>query len=440
MAIPFPGRGHINPTLNLCEMLASKGDHILISVVVTEEWLGLLGSDAEKNTNFQFATIPNVLPLEIGRGADWLGFIEATFTKLEVPFMRLLDQLEPPPSVVVFDTYMPWVVGFGNRRNIPVASFWSMSASVLSVFPHFDLLVRNGHFPANLSERGNDIVTCIPGLPPTRISDLPGIYHGDGHKHLPRALEVISCASKAQYHLVASTYELEAHIIDALKLTFPVPLYSIGPAIPYFRLKEREKISADYVEWLDSQPKASVLYISQGSFLSIPGAQMEEIIAGMRESGVRFFWVGRGEASRIREGCGGKGLVVPWCDQLKVMCHPSVGGIWSHCGWNSTKEGIFAGLPFLTFPIFWDQFPSSKSIVEDYKIGWRVSRGVGGEEHVVKRDKIAALVKRFMDLGSEEGKLMRKRAKELGEECRRAISEGGSADTDIRAFLQQISG
>ncbi|XAR58877.1 hypothetical protein NMG60_11014445 [Bertholletia excelsa] len=438
--MPYPGRGHINAMLNFCEILASKGEHILISVVVTEEWLGLLGSDAEKPTNCRFATIPNVLPSEIGRGADWLGFVEATLTKLEEPFVRLLDRLEPSPRVVVYDTYMPWVVGVGNRRNIPVASFWTMSASVFSVLFHFDLLVRNGHFPANLSERGNDIVTCIPGLPATRISDLPTFYDGDGHKHLPRALEAISCVSKAQYHLFTSTYELEAHVIDALKVTFPVPIYSIGLVIPYFRLGEREKISADYVEWLDSQPEASVLYISQGSFLSVSGAQMEEIIAGVRESGVRFFWVGRGEASLTRERCGDNGLVVPWCDQLKVLCHPSVGGIWSHCGWNSTKEAVFAGLPFLTYPIFWDQMPNSKTIVEDWKIGWRISRRAGEEQHMVKRDEIAALVKRLMDLGSEEGRLMRKRAKELGEECRRSISEGGSAETEIRAFLQQISG
>ncbi|GFZ13433.1 UDP-Glycosyltransferase superfamily protein [Actinidia rufa] len=377
-----------------------------ITFVVTEEWLGLLGFDPKPAT-VRFATVPNVVPSEIGRGTDFPGFLEATLTKLQEPFERLLDRLElPKPSVIVYDTYLTWVVGVGNRRHIPVASFWTMSASVLALFHHFDLVVQNGQFPADVSERGNELVEYIPGIPPTRIADLPTIFYGDGLKVLHRALEAISLVPKAQYLLLTSVYELEAHTIDSLRKTIPIPLYSIGPAIPYFKLEDNDNDN-NYVQWLNSQPKSSVLYISQ--------------------------------ASRIKEACGGEGVVVPWCDQLKVLCHPSIGGFWTHCGWNSTKEGVFGGVPFLTYPIFWDQIPNSKTIVDDWKIGWKVRKGMGEEMHLVTREEIAGLVQRFMDLESEEGKEMRRRAKELREVSRKATSKGGSADTDIDAFIRDIS-
>ena len=61
VAMPFPGRGHINPMMNLCKLLASRKPDILITIVVTEEWLGFIGSDA-KPDNIQFASIPNVTP------------------------------------------------------------------------------------------------------------------------------------------------------------------------------------------------------------------------------------------------------------------------------------------------------------------------------------------------------------------------------------------
>ena len=109
---------------------------------------------------------------------------------------------------------------------------------------------------------------------------------------------------------------------------------------------------------------------------------MDEIAAGLRNSGVRFLWVACGEASRLKESCGDLGLVVPWCDQLKVLCHSSVGGFWTQCGWNSTLEAIFAGVPMLTFPLFMDQVPISRRIVEDWKIGWRVKRSTVGSENV----------------------------------------------------------
>uniref|UniRef100_F6GUL5 UDP-glycosyltransferase 87A1 n=2 Tax=Vitis vinifera TaxID=29760 RepID=F6GUL5_VITVI len=252
-----------------------------------------------------------------------------------------------------------------------------------------------------------------------------------------------SWVPKAQYLVFTSVYELEHEALDALKRKFSFPVYTLGPTIPYFNLGDESKVATthsdlNYMKWLDSQPKASVLYISLGSFLSVSSAQMDEIAAGLRSSGVRFLWVGRDKASQLQEGCGDGGLVVPWCDQLKVLSHSSVGGFWSHCGWNSTLEAVFAGVPMLTFPIFWDQVPNSKKIVEDWKIGWRVKREVGWQ-NLVTREEISGLVKRFMDLESIEVKEMRKRAKDLEEVCRGAIAKGGSTDTNLDAFLSHIS-
>ncbi|KAL6979037.1 7-deoxyloganetin glucosyltransferase [Sarracenia purpurea var. burkii] len=258
-------------------------------------------------------------------------------------------------------------------------------------------------------------------------------------------LKAIASVSKAQYLLVTSIYELEALTFDALKTTIPIPIYSVGLAIPYFKLghdtplSKGEINSINYMQWLDSQPKASVLYISHGSFLSISRAQMEEIIVGVNRSSVRFLWVASGDqSSQIKGDCGEKGMMVPWCDQLRVLRHNSIGGFWSHCGWNSTKEGVFAGLPFLTCPISFDQFMNSKTIVEDWKIGWKVRQGMSAEEHLVTREEISGLVQRFMNLESEEGKEIRARAKELQQICQRATWKGGSAEIGIDAFVQNI--
>ncbi|KAK4360818.1 hypothetical protein RND71_019770 [Anisodus tanguticus] len=208
----------------------------------------------------------------------------------------------------------------------------------------------------------------------------------------------------------------------------------------------------DYLSWLDDQPKDSVLYISQGSFLSVSNEQLDEIIEGVHISSIPTFWVSRdgvGNGNRgiavpfcdqLRVLChgvgnGNRGIAVPWCDQLRVLCHPSVGGFWSHCGWNSTKEGAFAGVPFLTFPIAADQVTNSKLIVEDWKIGWRLNNE---SENLIKRDEIALLVQRFMELDSNQGREMRRRAMEIRKICREAI-EGGAVEGNIDKFIRDIS-
>ena len=257
-------------------------------------------------------------------------------------------------------------------------------------------------------------------------------------------MECISRVPKAQYLLLTSVYGLEPQASDTLNAIFPFPVYPIGPAIPYLELEHNSSITRthnipNYLQWLDSHPASSVLYISLGSFLSVSGTQMDEIAAGLRNSGVRFLWVACGEASRLKESCGDLGLVVPWCDQLKVLCHSSVGGFWTHCGWNSTLEAIFAGVPMPTFPLFMDQVPISRRIVEDWKIGWRVKRSTVGSEMSVTKEEISELVQRFMNLESGEGKELRERARGLKDICRQAIVEGGSSYTNLDAFLEAIS-
>uniref|UniRef100_A0A7N2KNP5 Uncharacterized protein n=1 Tax=Quercus lobata TaxID=97700 RepID=A0A7N2KNP5_QUELO len=152
VAMPNPGRGHINPMMNLCKTLASKNSNILVTFVVTEEWLGFIGSDP-KPDNIRFGTIPNVIPSELVRAADIYAFAEAVRTKLEAPFVRLLDRLEPPVTVIMADTFLSWAVGVGNRRKIPVASFWPMASSMFTIIQHVDLLVKNGHFPADSGDK-----------------------------------------------------------------------------------------------------------------------------------------------------------------------------------------------------------------------------------------------------------------------------------------------
>ncbi|KAL7598187.1 UDP-glycosyltransferase 87A2 [Lactuca sativa] len=439
VAIPYPGRGHINPMMNLCKLIAlRRPSDFLVTFVVTEEWLGFIGSEP-KPTNICFATIPNVIPSEVNRAADFPGFINATQTKMEDPIEQLLRQMEVPASVLLYDTYLIWVINLGNRMNIPVASLFTMSATVFSLTYYYDLLLKNGHVGDNFSEKTEEEVDYIPGVRPIRVADLVTGFNGNGKEVLPVTLQAISMATKAQFLLFVSVYELESQVIDAIKSELSIPIYAIGPAVPYFNLDniENDQNTPDYIKWLDHQPNGSVLYISQGSFLSVSNAQLEEIIGGVRDSGVRYMWIARGDGiSRFKHENDENALVIPWCDQLRVLCHGSIGAFWSHCGWNSTKEGAFSGVPMLTFPIFWDQVPNSKMIVEDWKMGKRVRTEEG---NLVTREEIAKLIKCFMDRESEEGKEMRRRALEVKKISRQAIEEGGSAQIDIDSFINDIS-
>ncbi|XP_010032972.2 UDP-glycosyltransferase 87A1 [Eucalyptus grandis] len=390
VAMPYPGRGHINPVMNLCKILSSRVPDITITFVVTEEWLGLIGSES-RPANISLAAIPNVLPSELVRAQHYDEFIDAVFAKMGGPFEELLDQLRPLPTVIVADAFLSWALRAGNRRNIPVALFCPSAAWDFSLFYHFHLLEQHGHFPVDLSEKGDEQVDYIPGLPPTRLADL--ISSGTIDLFLQHVLDAFSIVHEAKYLLLATVYEVEHLAVNSLKASLSFPVYTIGPTIHFSRLADDSFLNDfDYLKWLDCQPSDSVLYISLGSFLSVSSSKMDEIAGCLRNSGIRFMWVAREEASRLRGLCGNRGIVMPWCDQLRVLSHSSVGGFWTHCGWNSIGEAIFAGVPLLAYPITMDQGGNATLVVEDWKVGWRVGREITG------------LLRKFMDLEDDESK------------------------------------
>ncbi|KAF6172559.1 hypothetical protein GIB67_007072 [Kingdonia uniflora] len=136
----------------------------------------------------------------------------------------------------------------------------------------------------------------------------------------------------------------------------------------------------------------------------VSSEQLEEIVAEVRSSRVQYLWVPR--------------------------------GFWTHCGWNSTMEGAFAGVPMLTLPILFNQVPNAKQIVDDWKIGVRVKES--RSEVMVKREDIAMTVQRFMNLDGDGSQEMRRRASEIIETCQLALANGGSSASTLSAFVREI--
>jgi hypothetical protein len=163
VAVPYPGRGHVNAMLSLSRLLAARGAEV--TFVVTEEWLGLILSSSAAATplpaGIRLRAIPTVIPSEHGRAADHTGFLDAVATEMEAPFERLLDRLDAeqglPVAALVADSYVPWVVGVGNRRGVPVCSLFPMSASFFYAYHQSDSLqpcLAHEHGPAARATAG----------------------------------------------------------------------------------------------------------------------------------------------------------------------------------------------------------------------------------------------------------------------------------------------
>lgn len=168
-------------------------------------------------------------------------------------------------------------------------------------------------------------------------------------------------------------------------------------------------------------------------------SQLDEIALGLAVSEVRFLWILREQSPRVQELVGDtdRGMILPWCEQLMVLCHPSVGGFLTHCGMNSTLEAVFTGVPMLALPLFFDQPIDGRLIVEEWKIGLEL-RDWTDKDRLIRSEEIARAVKRLMACDEAETKAIRRRALEWKEVSRRAVNKGGSSYHNLSSLMEML--
>ncbi|KAL0315551.1 UNVERIFIED_CONTAM: UDP-glycosyltransferase 73C4 [Sesamum radiatum] len=272
--------------------------------------------------------------------------------------------------------------------------------------------------------------------------------------------------SEAFGAIVANTFEeLESEYIKEYKKAIGKGVWCVGPVAlcnkDYADKVERgnKLVSADeneyYLKWLDSKEPGSVIYVCLGSQSCPATLQLIELALALEASNRPFIWVLRNASEesqkwileeKFEERIKDRGLLIrSWAPQVLILSHPSIGAFLTHCGGNSMVEGMTAGVPMLTWPVFSDTFRNEKLIVNVIKMGVRVGvekpvfLGEDEDEHrvQVKKDEIKRAIEKLMS-GGEEGKEMRKRAKELGEMAERAVEEGGSSYLNVTLFIQDV--
>ncbi|KAI4342339.1 hypothetical protein MLD38_026977 [Melastoma candidum] len=263
--------------------------------------------------------------------------------------------------------------------------------------------------------------------------------------------------------LINSFFDLEGSYVEYFRkkmgrswVVGPVSLCNEAMEDKLGRGKKADIDRVSCLSWLDGKGEKEVIYVSFGSLARMSMSQLVEIAHGLESSGCSFIWVignvraeERGEdwmpaGFEERIARTGKGLLIRgWAPQLVILEHPSVGGFLTHCGWNSTLEGVTAGVPMVTFPITAEQFFNEKLVTDVLGIGVKVgsrdwSSWSTEAKEPVGREKIERAVRRVMRGGGEQADEMRKRAGELARKAREAVEEGGSSWEDARGLVAEL--
>lgn len=475
--MPLMSPGHLIPMVDMGRLLARHG--VVVTVVTTPLNAARFDSTIQRERSqsglriqlltLQFPSLEAGLPEgcesmdQLPSRASVKNFFAAA-AMLRQPFERLLATLQPPASCVVSGKNLPWTVDTCRRFRIPRIFFDGMGCFSSSCT---HVLETSRVHDAVVSDSESFLVPGIPHRVELTRRKLPENLNPRS-PDLTEVRDSIRAADAAADGILVNTFEdLEADYVEDYKRVKGNNVWCIGPVSACnkseFDMTDRGQEMATkkdvngWLKWLDSWEPGSVIYACLGSICGLKPWQLKELGLGLEASEKPFIWVIRGgekysegiEEWLLEEGfeerTSGRGLVIRgWAPQVLILSHPSIGGLLTHCGWNSTLEGVHAGVPLLTCPLFAEQFVNEGLVVDVLGVGVRVGVEAavtwGLEDKaglVIKREGVKKAVEKVTEHG-EEAMERRNKARELGKMAQMAIEDGGSSYLNMERFIQFV--
>ncbi|KAL8160548.1 hypothetical protein V2J09_002085 [Rumex salicifolius] len=459
LLVSLAAQGHMNPMLMLGKRLHSKGLHVTFATTEVSRHRVLNHSNTTASDSFFNISGVNLeffydgLSLYSDR-SDYDQYLRTVDRFGRASLTGLIRDLHSRPipkiSCIVNNPFVPWVADVAADLRIPCAMLWIQPCSLFSLYYRF----YNKISPFDFIPQDEIEAVDIPGLPLLHTVDLPSfIMPSNSLKSIDMVLSLaLKPTTNINWILANSFNELE---IEPIRLVSGlVPIKPVGPLVSNSLFSDDNdeeddvgfdmwKVDESCIEWLNRQRPGSVVYVSFGSLLNLPGESQASIATALKKTKMPFLWVmksaefgvtdGAGSLTKALTEAGEQGRVVTWCPQSRVLKHPAVGCFLTHCGWSSVLEALTAGVPLVCFPQWTDQPTNAKLVEEVFGVGLRLwpnkEGGVGAEE--VERCIEDVMV-------GPDAESIRARAAEWKTAAREAMADGGSSDTNIQWFIDEV--
>uniref|UniRef100_A0ACD6A002 Uncharacterized protein n=1 Tax=Avena sativa TaxID=4498 RepID=A0ACD6A002_AVESA len=363
-----PDAGHLIPLCELARRLVEH--HGFAATIVTFHSLS------------ERQTLPSCLPASVGIAAlpgvqiDDLpaealrGTVLAEIIRRSLPSLRtLLHSISSttPIAALVPDFICTMALPLAAELGLPAYIFVPSNVTFLYLM-HRLVELHEGASPGEYRDLPEPLE--MPGGLSLRRADLPEGHRSSKAPAYARLLAAGRRYSLADGFLANTFHEMEPATVEAFKQVADRgtsrPVFPVGPLVRSNSADEAAAGASLLLEWLDSQPARSVVYVSFGSGGALSVEQTAELAAGLEASGHRFLWAVRmpsldGHSHSFGAGgddddplawlpegfvrrTEGRGLAVAgWAPQVRVLSHPATAAFVSHCGWNSTLESAVAG-------------------------------------------------------------------------------------------------
>ncbi|PKI41052.1 hypothetical protein CRG98_038580 [Punica granatum] len=464
--IPGPGVGHLLSAVEMAKLLVGRDEGLSVTVLVmkltdSSDMNSIADSvSASSSTGrIRFIELPRA---ELQNGSpslvSFLNAVEAYKSHVRDVVRGLADSgsgsASPRLAGFVVDMFCAPMIDVANEFSVPSYLFFTSSATFLGAMLHLQALQ-------------DDCQQDIGALVDSEATvDYPGLANPLNIKlYMPSELRKKDISSlflglakrfRETKGIVVNTFEeLEQRAVEAVFDDKLPLLYPVGPILTLKGGSDDKLGSGDIVKWLDDQPPESVLFLCFGSMGSFREDQVRQIAHALERSVHRFLWSlrrpppgGKFDVPQsyddpnevlpegFLERTAGQGKVIGWAPQVEVLAHPAVGGFVSHCGWNSTLESIWFGVPVAAWPMYAEQHFNAYALVEELGVAVEIRMDYRkGDEVTVTAEEIERGIRRLMETEREDKK---EKVRLMSEKSRRALMEGGSSHSNLGRDLKCV--
>ncbi|CAM0879999.1 unnamed protein product [Alopecurus aequalis] len=441
LVVTYPAQGHINPARHLALRLlrATPGARVTVSTAVSA--CRKMFPDAGEAEEHVDGAGVRYAPFSDGfdggfKGAahdhtDYMSQLKVVGPRTLHGVLARLRDAGRPVTQVVYTVLLSWVAGVARAHGVPSALYWIQPATVLATYFHF--FRRTDGFDKAVAAAAADpwAEVRLPGFPaPLCLRDLPSFLTITSDEHpyafvlhafrdLLDELDDDRQEDRRGATMLANTFEAMEPDAMATLRQHGLDVVPVGPVLSFLDAAPASTNGNDmfkqdgkgYLEWLDAQAEASVVYISFGSLSSMSKRQIEEVARGMTESGSPFLWV-------LRKDNRGEVDGDDLCD-----CAGERAWWWS----GATRGSVACGVPVVGVPQWTDQ--GTNAWLVERQLGTGVRAAVSDKDGVLEADELRRCI------GFATSEMVRAKATLWREKARAAAAVGGSSERNLRAFV-----
>lgn len=430
---------------------------------VLESYTQKLSAATDPSSRLKLINLPGQDELKPMKSETFLfDFIDSQVIPVRNILSKLIESSDSQLAGIVIDMFCTSFIDVANELGLNSYVFFTSGAACLSLFLHLVSLVFE-HNQDLTQYKNSDIelpVPCFSSPIPAKV--LPYVFVEDAPKS-KTFLGYFKKFRETRGIMVNTFSELESYAIQALSTDANTPkIYPVGPILNSNDSNSPENESEELIlDWLDNQSESSVVFLCFGSMGSFDEFQVKEIATALENSGQRFLWSLRRPPPKDKmelpktyddpqevlpdgfiERTKGVGKVIGWAPQMAVLSHPAVGGFVSHCGWNSTLESVWCGVPMATWPLFAEQQLNAFQLVKELRIAeairidYRTAFKAENPVDIVRSEEIELGISRLM--GNNGKNEMKQKVAELKNKSRMALQEVGSSYTAQSLFIEDV--